>query len=30
VTMKLGLDTAAAHLDHLQSLQDALEARFGR
>jgi probable F420-dependent oxidoreductase len=30
VTLKLGFDTAAAHLDHLHSLRDALEARFGR
>jgi hypothetical protein len=28
--LKLGFDTAAAHLDHLHSLRDALEARFGR
>lgn len=30
VTLKLGLDTAAAHLDYLQSLHSALSARFGQ
>jgi probable F420-dependent oxidoreductase len=29
VTMRLGLDTAGAHLDHVRSVKEALDTRFG-